>query len=72
MKRPACQCSDTRVRERIDTQANRVKLPASDSTTPCVSGLMGRFSGLPCNHARPGNSCSDQSRLCAAMGSTKV
>ncbi|MNH39326.1 hypothetical protein D3C79_1004770 [compost metagenome] len=72
MKRPACQCSDTRVRDSIDTQANNVKLPASDSTTPWVSGVIGRPSGLPCSHARPGNSCSDQPRLWAAIGSTRV
>ncbi|MNT99561.1 hypothetical protein D3C72_2424370 [compost metagenome] len=72
MNRPACQCSETRVRDSTETQANRVKLPASDSTTPWVSGLIGRFSGLPCSHARPGNNCNDQPRLCAAIGSTKV
>ncbi|MNP57597.1 hypothetical protein D3C76_1524390 [compost metagenome] len=72
MKRPACQCSETRVRDSIETQTNRVKLPVSDSTTPWVRGVMGRFSGLPCSHARPGNSSSDQPRLWAVIGSTKV
>ncbi|MOA46031.1 hypothetical protein D3C78_1684920 [compost metagenome] len=72
MKRPACQCSETRVRENIDTQTNRVKLPASDSTTPWVSGVIGRFIGLPCNQASPGNASSGQPRLRAISGSTRV
>ncbi|MNN17018.1 hypothetical protein D3C81_1301840 [compost metagenome] len=72
MKRPACQCSDTRVRDSTETQANRVKLPASDSTTPWVSGVIGRFSGLLCNHASPGKLLNDQPRLCAAIGRIKV
>ncbi|MNG09320.1 hypothetical protein D3C84_927370 [compost metagenome] len=72
MKRPACQCSETRVRDSTETQANSVKLPASDSTTPWVSGVIGRFSGLLCNQASPGNVFKDRPRLRAAIGRIKV
>ena len=72
MNRPACQCSDTRVRDSTETQANSVKLPASDNTTPWVNGLIGRFSGLLCSHANPGKLFSDQPRLWAAIGKTSV
>ena len=72
MKRPACQCSETRVRDRTETQANRVKFPVMDSTTPWVSGVIGRFSGLLCSQARPGKLFSDQPRLWAASGNTRV
>ncbi|MNF13170.1 hypothetical protein D3C80_2149160 [compost metagenome] len=60
------------MRDRIETQANKVKLPASDSTTPCVSGVIGKLSGLPCSQASPGNSSSDQPTLCAVIGNTRV
>ena len=60
------------MRDSTETQANRVKLPASDSTTPWVSGLIGRFSGLPCSQANPGKLLSDHPRLWAAIGRIKV
>ncbi|MNR17606.1 hypothetical protein D3C85_1342780 [compost metagenome] len=72
MKRPACQCSDTRVRDNTDTQANNVKLPASDNTTPWVSGVIGRSNGLPCSHASPGKVSSGKPRPRAAIGKTSV
>ncbi|MNL15199.1 hypothetical protein D3C87_1361730 [compost metagenome] len=72
MKRPACQCSETRVRDSTETQANSVKLPASDSTTPWVSGVIGRFSGLLCSQASPGKVLKDRPRLRAAIGRIKV
>ncbi len=72
MKRPACQCSETRVRDNIDTQANSVQLPAIDSTTPCVMGEMGKSNGLLCSHSSSGKVLSDQPMPCAATGSTRV
>ncbi|MNL21683.1 hypothetical protein D3C87_1429860 [compost metagenome] len=72
MKRPACQCSDTRVRDSTDTQANRVKLPARDSTTPWVRGVIGRCSGLLCSQVKPGKLLKDSPRLEAAIGRIRV
>jgi hypothetical protein len=68
MNRPACQCSETRVRDSTETQANRMKLPAIDSTTPWVNGLIGKFNGLLCSHASTGKLLSDQPMLWAAIG----
>ncbi|MNQ94268.1 hypothetical protein D3C85_1097760 [compost metagenome] len=72
MKRPACQCSETRVRDSTETQANNVKLPARDRTTPWVSGVIGRFSGLLCSQAKPGKLFRDMPRLWAAIGRISV
>ncbi|MCY1524826.1 hypothetical protein D9M68_597800 [compost metagenome] len=71
-KRLACQCSETRVREKIETQAKRIQLPASDSTTPWVRGSMGRSRGLFTSHDRPGKLSSGQPRPRATTGSTRV
>ena len=71
-KRPACQCSATRVRDISETTANTSQLPASDSTTPRVRGSTGSPSGWLASHSRPGKRCKGQSSPPATRGSTRV
>ncbi len=72
MKRLACQCSDTRVRESTETRPNRAKLPTSEISTPWVSGSIGRPKGLLASQVRPGMRSSGQPRPLATTGRTSV
>ncbi|MCY1401470.1 hypothetical protein D9M71_165890 [compost metagenome] len=70
MKRLACQCSETRVRENTETRPNSAKLPISEISTPRVSGSTG--SGGWVSQVRPGMFSSGQPIPRAITGSTRV
>ncbi|MCY1428616.1 hypothetical protein D9M71_445060 [compost metagenome] len=72
MKRLACQCSETRVRENTETTPNRAKLPISEISTPRVSGSKLGPKGWLVSQLKPGKLSSGQPSPRAITGTTRV